>query len=158
MLGLMNTYFLLALLFGLAGWVGFLTYQMGNLRRQHRILGRGLNEVNLYDALTAHIERVDEIEQLINDVVTEQEKQSAKLLRTVQLVGLVRYDAFGDMGGRLSFVLALLDARGNGVLVTTICGRQETRTYAKDIKGGKAAVVLTEEEQQAISQALGRRK
>ncbi len=158
MLGLMNTYFFLALVVGLAGWIGFLTYQMGNLRKQHRILGRGLNEVNLYDALTAHIERVDEIEQLINDVVSEQEKQNTRLLRTVQRVGLVRYDAFGDMGGKLSFVLALLDAGGNGVLVTTICGRQETRTYAKGIRGGKAAVVLTEEEQQAISEALRGRK
>ncbi len=151
-------YFLIVLVLGLAAWVGFLTYQMGNLRRQHRILGRGLNEVNLYEALTAHVERVDEFEQLISDVISEQEKLNRKLLQTVQHVGLVRYDAFNDMGGRLSFVLALLDAGGNGILVTTICGRQETRTYAKDIKAGKAAVVLTEEEQQAISQALSRRK
>lgn len=158
MLGLMNTYFLITLVLALAAWIGFLTYQMADLRRQHRILGRGLNEVNLYEALTAHIERVDDIEQLMKEIGSEQEKLNRKLLKTVQHVALVRYDAFNDMGGRLSFVLAMMDGQGNGVLVTTICGRQETRTYAKELAGGKASVSLTEEEQQAIAQALGRRK
>ena len=60
---------------------------------------------------------------------------------------------FGDMGGRLSFSAALLDDAGDGIVLTSINGRSETRTYAKGVKGGDSDHSLSPEEQQAISYA-----
>ena len=77
------------------------------------------------------------------------------LLRgTVSRVGLVRYDAFEDMGGALSFSAALLDEDGHGVIISAINGRTETRCYAKAIRGGQSEHNLSTEEEQAIDRAL----
>lgn len=69
-------------------------------------------------------------------------------------VAVVRYDAFGDMGGRLSFTAALLDDAGDGLVLTSIHGRSEARTYAKGVKRGASEQSLSPEEQQAVELAL----
>ncbi|MEX1909635.1 DUF4446 family protein [Janibacter sp. Y6] len=68
-------------------------------------------------------------------------------------VAVVRYDAFGDMGGRLSFSAALLDGQGDGLVLTSIHGRGESRTYAKGVAGGESETTLTPEERQAVAAA-----
>jgi hypothetical protein len=73
---------------------------------------------------------------------------------SVRRVGLVRYDAFEDVGGRLSFSCAMLDDHGSGVVVTSINGRQDTRVYAKPIVDGRSQYNLSVEEEEAIRQAL----
>ena len=69
-------------------------------------------------------------------------------------VAVVRYDAFGDMGGRLSFTVALLDDAADGVVLTSIHGRSESRSYAKGVKSGSSEQSLSPEEQQAIELAM----
>ena len=66
---------------------------------------------------------------------------------------MVRYDAFGDMGGHLSWSLALLDDGGHGVVLTSIHGRSEARTYAKSITGWTCEQQLSPEEEEAIEHA-----
>ena len=68
-------------------------------------------------------------------------------------LSVVRYDAFGDMGGHLSWSLALLDDSGHGVVLTSIHGRSEARTYAKNITGWSCEQQLSPEEQEAITHA-----
>jgi hypothetical protein len=75
--------------------------------------------------------------------------------RAVQRVGLVRFDAFEDLGGMLSFAVALLDAGGSGVVLSSINGRNETRIYAKPIERGTSRIHLSGEEEEAIRRALG---
>ncbi|MDP9317842.1 MAG: DUF4446 family protein [Actinomycetota bacterium] len=65
-------------------------------------------------------------------------------------VAVVRYDAFGDMGGHLSWSLALLDDTGDGVVLTSIHGRSDSRTYAKNVTGWSASQQLSPEEAEAI--------
>ena len=65
----------------------------------------------------------------------------------------MRYDAFGDMGGRLSFSAALFDDKGDGLVLSSINGRSETRTYAKALSGFTSDQRLSPEEQDAIAQA-----
>lgn len=79
-----------------------------------------------------------------------------ELSAALRHVAVVRYDAFGDMGGRMSFSTALLDDNADGLLITSIHGRSETRTYMKPVARGTCDQ-LSPEEQQAIDQALGRR-
>lgn len=76
-------------------------------------------------------------------------------LTALRHVGVVRYDAFGDMGGRLSFSAAVFDAQGDGFVLTSINGRSETRTYAKGLAGLQSEQTLSPEEQQAIRDAKG---
>ncbi len=68
-------------------------------------------------------------------------------------LAVVRYDAFGDMGGHLSWSLAVLDDSGNGVVLTSIHGRSEARTYAKSIADWRSEQQLSPEEEEAITHA-----
>ena len=68
-------------------------------------------------------------------------------------LAVVRYDAFGDMGGHLSWSLALLDDGGDGVLLTAIHGRSEARTYAKSVADWKCDQPLSPEEEEALTHA-----
>jgi hypothetical protein len=68
-------------------------------------------------------------------------------------LAVVRYDAFGDMGGHLSWSLALLDDGGNGVVLTSIHGRSDARTYAKSVAGWTCEQQLSPEESEAIETA-----
>jgi hypothetical protein len=68
-------------------------------------------------------------------------------------LAVVRYDAFGDMGGHLSWSLALLDDGGNGVVLTSIHGRSDSRTYAKNVAGWTCEQQLSPEEEEAIGAA-----
>jgi len=76
--------------------------------------------------------------------------------KAVRHVAVVRYDAFADLGGQLSFSVALLDAAGDGLVLSGINGRSDCRTYAKGILAGAGAQQLSPEEQQAVGAALGR--
>lgn len=78
--------------------------------------------------------------------------------RAVRDMAIVRYDALEEMSGQLSFSVALLNALGDGVVMTSINGRSETRTYAKVIVAGHGAQELSPEEEQAVRSArLGQR-
>ena len=68
-------------------------------------------------------------------------------------LAVVRYDAFGDMGGHLSWSMALLDDHGNGVLITSIHGRSDARTYAKPVSAWASDQQLSPEEEDAITHA-----
>jgi hypothetical protein len=76
------------------------------------------------------------------------------VVRSIRNVGIVRFDAFEDLGGRLSFAVALLDEEGSGVVLSSINGRQETRIYAKPIERGESRINLSEEESESIRRAL----
>jgi hypothetical protein len=84
----------------------------------------------------------------LDEVVREQ------LRAGLRRVGLVRYDAFAEMGGRMSFSVALLDQDANGVVISAINGRTETRCYGKAVVNGAAEQELSPEEKDAIAQAM----
>jgi hypothetical protein len=84
------------------------------------------------------------------EVTNQLEELRADAATALRHVAVVRYDAFGDMGGHLSWSLALLDDAGDGVVVTSIHGRSDSRTYAKNIAGWTASSQLSPEESEAI--------
>jgi Protein of unknown function (DUF4446) len=73
--------------------------------------------------------------------------------RALRDLAIVRYDALNEMSGQLSFSVALLNAAGDGVVISSINGRSETRTYAKVVLGGTGAQELSPEEEQAVRSA-----
>jgi hypothetical protein len=116
--------------------------------------------VALDDALRGVLEgqarSMQRLEETIRQLSVDDRRLAESLRGAVQRVSLMRYDAFDDVGGRLSFSCALLNERGDGVVVTSINGRQDTRVYAKPVVGGSSDHNLSEEEEEAIRQALAR--
>jgi hypothetical protein len=100
-------------------------------------------------------EQIQRLERAIRSLHGTDKKQQVEIEGSVRNVALLRYDAFEDVGGRLSFSCALLDDQGNGVVLTSINGRQETRVYAKPVTGGVSSHNLSLEEEEAIRRALG---
>jgi hypothetical protein len=83
----------------------------------------------------------------------EVERLRTEVGGAVRHLAVVRYDAFGDMGGRLSWSVAFADDRGDGLVLTSISGRSDARTYAKSITGWAAEQPLSPEEEEALNQA-----
>jgi len=104
--------------------------------------------------LEGHARQLQRLESAVRSLNATDRRQEGLIEGAVRRVGLVRYDAFEDVGGRLSFSCALLDDRGDGVVLTSINGRQDTRVYAKPIVEGKSRYNLSVEEEEAIRQAL----
>jgi uncharacterized protein YlxW (UPF0749 family) len=105
-------------------------------------------------ALRGHNESIAGLRQAFEQLAAEHARIDEKLGVAIQRVGLVRYDAFEDMGGRLSFSAALLNASGDGVVITSINGRADTRCYAKPVAEGASAHNLSDEEAEAIRLAM----
>ena len=133
-----------ALLLALAAHI-----RVSRLRRGFRALEGADGPESVLDAIAGTRRETAELRQQIS--TAHQELARAHALRHV---AVVRYDAFGDMGGRLSFTAALLDDAGDGLVLTSIHGRSEARTYAKGVKAGKSEQTLSPEEEQSIELAL----
>jgi Protein of unknown function (DUF4446) len=125
------------------------TLRVRKLRRTLRVLQAGQGGPALEDA--------EDVVRQIGEVTKRVEDLELVARVAVQHVGLVRFDAFEDMGGHLSFAAALLDADGDGFILTSINGRQETRIYAKPIERGASRYHLSNEEQEAIRRAIASR-
>jgi hypothetical protein len=104
--------------------------------------------------LEGQAKHIQKLEQAIRTLNATDRRQQVSLDGAVRHVGVVRYDAFEDVGGRLSFSCALLDDHANGVVVTSINGRQDTRVYAKPVNDARSPYNLSVEEEEAIKQAL----
>jgi hypothetical protein len=128
--------------------------RFGRLRRDYAMLQGDDDTGSLMSAVRR---QMDEVERLRVEVAAAERLLSAAradLADAIRHVAVVRYDAFADMGGRLSFSAAMLDDAGDGLVLTSINGRTETRTYAKGVKSGTSEHSLSPEEEQAIGFAM----
>jgi hypothetical protein len=131
-----------------------LAMRLRRLKRDVRVI-RGNGEArDLVSTLGAWSRRLEELNKRVDGVGGEQVRLAEFMRRALQRFHLVRYDAFEDMGGRLSFSAALLDEEGSGLVITSINGRTETRTYAKPIRNLRSDHNLSEEEGEAIAGAM----
>jgi hypothetical protein len=105
----------------------------------------------LQQAFDALHERVEEVAARMEDRVSGAE---GRLDGAVAHLALVRYDAYGELSGRQSSSLALLDAHGDGVVLSCITHRDTARLYTKQVRGGKGEYELSPEEDEAITTAM----
>jgi hypothetical protein len=124
--------------------------RIGRLGRRIASLTRGSDERSLEAILEAHLTRVHEVVRELGDVEARTALLERDLRRAYSRVGLVRFNPFEDTGGNQSFALALLDAAGNGFVVSSLHARNMTRVYAKAVAGGKAEAALYAEEAEAL--------
>lgn len=132
--------------------------QNKKLKRKYREFMMGKDCRSLEDNL---IQRVSEIEDLIacNKENKENiEKISQSLNNTFQKVGMVKYDAFHEMGGKLSFSLALLNKVNDGFIINAMHSREGCYTYIKEIIQGNSVIILADEEKEALDIAMDVKK
>lgn len=104
--------------------------------------------------LGQHLERVHAVIRDVGRLETRTAAVERELRATLGRVGLVRYNPFEDTGGALSFALAILDAGGNGFVVSSLHARAGTRIYAKPIAKGQSETTLSAEEIDAVRRAM----
>jgi hypothetical protein len=117
-------------------------------------LTRGAGGNDLEAVLDAHLDKVFAVARELDEIAARTAVLEATQRRTFQRVGLVRFNPFEETGGNQSFALALLDAGGNGWVLSSLHARSGTRVYAKAIAAGRADAALSDEESAAISQAM----
>jgi hypothetical protein len=136
--------------------VALLGWRLRAVRRTYaRLLDGGSGE-DLLAAVARQVEAVDRLRGKLNLVGRETAQLRQRTSTMVRTVGFTRYDAFQDVGGHLSYSAAFLDEAGDGVVLSAINGRSETRSYAKPIRGGHSDHNLSDEERTAIALAMGR--
>ena len=128
--------------------------KLKTLKRRIDSLSRGKDTESLEEIILNFFERVESLEE--GEEMTRAALNAIKdnLKITYQKKGLVKYDAFREMSGALSYSLALLDKENNGVLISSMYSREGCYTYAKDIKNGECKINLSEEEAEALKQAV----
>jgi hypothetical protein len=120
-----------------------------------RLLAGGGDGEDLLAAVARQVEATDRLRGKLNLVGRETAQLRQRVSNLVGTVGLTRYDAFDDAGGQLSYSAAFLDEAGDGVVLSTLNGRAETRSYAKPVRGGRSDHHLSDEERAAIAMAMG---
>lgn len=127
----------------------------GRLRKRYEAFMQGKNAESLEETLSTRIQQIDQL--LASEIKNREdiENISAILQNTFQKVGMVKYDAFHEMGGKLSFSLALLDQKNDGFIINAMHSREGCYTYIKEIVDGNSIIVLAEEEKNALDIAMG---
>ena len=124
------------------------------LKKKYRSFMEGADGKSIESLIHEHLDEIESIR-------TVGEKNSAavkdiyeKMQYTFQKVGIVKYDAFHEMGGKLSFALCMLDSENTGFILNTMHGREGSYTYIKEIIKGEAYATLGEEEKEALEKAM----
>lgn len=123
-------------------------------RRYHDFMRKLGDGENLEEDLQAYMSRVEEVERHNKRTSSHIKQIDQDLKKCIQKVGIVRYSAFKDTGSDLSFALALLDEKKDGVVLNGIYSREMSNIYAKPVEQGKSTYTLSEEETQAIEKAI----
>jgi hypothetical protein len=114
------------------------------------LLQADANETSL---LHAQILAVERNQHRIEEILAYTRHLRTQAMNAMQGIGFLRYDAFEDIRGQQSFSVCLLNAHLDGVLITSIAGRTDSRTYAKPVHQGRCEAAMSEEESRAIALA-----
>jgi Protein of unknown function (DUF4446) len=129
--------------------------RLRKLRREYALLrSEDGDERDIFAAVGRSMRKLDATDKRMDDLTKALQDHDAIGRFSIQKFGMVRYNAFEEMGGNLSFSLALLDDHGDGVILTSISGRTEARIYAKPVKGLTSSHNLSDEEREAIASAV----
>jgi hypothetical protein len=124
-----------------------------NVKHYHSLM-RGMRDKNLEEILNEHINSVKLAIDRVNEVELLNKRHENILRKCFQKMAVVRFNAFDNTGSDLSFAIALLDKNGDGVVLSSIYGRDESRSYAKPITNGQSKYHLSTEEIDAVNKAL----
>jgi hypothetical protein len=138
----------------LGAWVAVLQRSEAQLRRRLRRVLPGGESSGIDEILDRQLTRIDGLTERIDALNKLHHELENLSQRTIQKVAVIRYNPFSDTGGDQSFAIALLDSLGNGVVLSSLHSRTDTRVFAKAVQNGRSKYQLSDEEQDAIKKAL----
>ena len=144
---------ILAILFVLVIW---LWKELSSLKRLHNEMMMGVDGTNLEQTILKCIENTKDVEDECSSLRKENQQISNLLQKAITRMGMVRFTAFEGMGSDLSYAVAMLDSDNNGVIFSSIFGREESRGYMKPIVDGRSTYALSGEEEQALREAMAK--
>ena len=124
------------------------------MKELYRKMMTGAEGANLERMLIGHLNEIQEVSEENAAIKRENERLDSLLQLAITRVGVVRFRAFDDMGSDLSYAVALLDSYNDGVILTSIFGREDSRSYVKPVEKGQSTYQLMPEEQQALDEAM----
>ena len=124
------------------------------LKRSYMAFMEGKDGKSLEESFQDKFDAIDKVMNLANENRNDINNLYDKIKEDFQKVGLVKYDAFNEMGGRLSYALTLLDGNDNGYIVNTMHSREGCYAYVKEIENGKSNFELAEEEKESLEKAI----
>ena len=134
---------------------------MGKFKKLYRTYDRfmrGKDMESMEETVLAQFERIQALEKSNEEKDRQIESIFENLQHVYQKTGLVKYDSFREMSGKLSYAVALLDKEDNGILVNSMYSREGCYSYVKTISGGKCSIEMSEEEQKALKIAVNKEK
>lgn len=132
--------------------------KLNKLTKKYNGFMKGKDGVSLEEEVTKRFSEIDGIKENITDINGRLKNIDGTLLHTYQKMALVKYDAFQEMGGNLSFVFVLLTADNDGWILNAMhSSREGCYIYSKEVIKGECAVPLSEEERQALDEAKRKR-
>lgn len=126
-----------------------LSSRLKTLQKKYDFFTHG-KEANIDEVLTSTLNELQATRAELAALQDKHVRLKLQVQNCLQNVKLVRYDAFDAMGGKMSYSLLLTDANNKGIILTSIYGREESRSFAKDIDNGKSSYVLSDEEKQLL--------
>lgn len=131
-----------------------LIVQVSKSNKKYQEFMQGKDAKSLEDTITEAYRQIDELTKNDQERKEQNEKIIQDMENTFQKVGIVKYDAFKEMGGKLSFSLALLDQEDTGFVLNVMHSREACYTYVKEIIKGESYIALGDEEKEALDKAM----
>lgn len=131
--------------------------RLGSLKKKYDFFMQGDNGASLERKLSVEVSEIRDAAKGLETMMAEQAAIRNIQSNTIQKIGFVKYNAFENIGNDLSFALTLLDGNNNGICISSIYGRNESRIFSKPIVKGKSLVSLSQEELESLNEALGER-
>lgn len=132
--------------------------KMRKLNKKYNAFMKGTDGENLEAAILKRFQEIDQLNKTMGYLSEELRLVNNTLLNTYQKMSIVKYDAFQEMGGKLSFSLVLLDNEDNGFILTAMHTREGCYAYIKEIIKGESYVILSGEEKKALEEAKNKKK
>jgi len=136
-------------------WLMVLQRTVSRLRRTYAALLATPDGKDVGELLSMYVEQMRLAASKADQLTRTSESLQKQVKSSVQNVGLVRFNAYEGIGGEQSFAVALLDSDGDGIVLSSLQGRAESRLYAKPVGRWDSAYTLSVEEREAIAQARG---
>lgn len=128
--------------------------KLAKMNKRYKRLMTGMDGFNIERILMGHIDEVRETVRKVEALEAENKRIEQLAKNATQKIGIVRFSAFEGIGGDVSFAIALLDYQNNGIVLSSIFGREDSRCYAKPVINAESTYKLTDEEKMAIAEAL----
>ena len=129
-------------------------YNINYMKKRYKKMMTGVDGANLERLIIGCVDDAKAVSEENQEIKRNIEDIKALLQQAITKVAVVRFRAFEDMGSDLSYAVAMLDSDNNGVVMSSIFGREDSRSYVKPVENGKSTYTLTKEEEQALKDAI----